>query len=82
MTKGKPLVEVFRTERNLPPTAFSNVLNKIGAPFNADWRSSPEWRIFVAGKREAARDAADQIAMLKDEIERLEEDQDDWELKY
>lgn len=38
----------------LPPTAFSNLMNDLDPAFNyQNWRGSPEWKIFVAGHNHA-----------------------------
>lgn len=46
----------------LPPIAFTNALNNIKAPFDINtYRTSPEWKMFVAGYNAAVRDANDSI---------------------
>jgi hypothetical protein len=50
-TKTKPEIE-------LPPAAFSNVMNDTTPGFNyRNWRQSREWKIFVAGYNNAVRQA-------------------------
>lgn len=48
---------------DLPPSEFSNAMNKIKPDFDfRNWRQSPEWRICVAGYNSAVRGAADSVA--------------------
>lgn len=48
--------------KQLPPTAFTNALNDTEAKFDLEtYRTSPEWKIFIAGYNAAVRDAIDSI---------------------
>jgi hypothetical protein len=55
----------------LPPVDFSNAMLKIfGDDFDfTNWETSPEYRIFLAGKQ---AELADTIAKLKRAVEKLE----------
>lgn len=38
---------------DLPPSAFSNAVNSAHPKFNfQNWRQSPEWKIWVAGRND------------------------------
>ena len=60
----------------IPPREFSNAMNKIGRPVGESYRSSPEWKIWLAarkyenGRMKDELEAADElIEMLEREIE-------------
>jgi hypothetical protein len=67
---GKTLVEVFAAE--LPPSEFSNAMHKIGRPVGTEYRSTPEWRIWMAARKAENKRMKDDLRAADELIERLE----------
>jgi hypothetical protein len=60
--------------RDLPPTEFSNAMNDIGRPVGTEYRATPEWQIFLAGRMAESRRQHEDLAAAKDGIRRLQKE--------
>ena len=63
----------------LPPSDFSNAMHKIGRPVGTDYRSAPEWTIWLAGRRFESRKTRESIEDMEEEIANLERQIDFYE---
>jgi hypothetical protein len=75
-TRYKPgsLGAILEREKmvELPPIEFSNAMHKIGRPVGTDYRSTPEWKIWLAARRFENRRMRDELKAADEVIERLE----------
>jgi hypothetical protein len=60
------------TANDLPPADFSNAMNKIGRPVGFGYRETPEWRIFLAGRKSEANESRSRLDAAREEIDYLE----------
>ena len=59
---------------DLPPTEFSNAMNRIGSPVGLDYRTRPEWSIFLAGMLAERQKQHEELTLAKERIRRLQSD--------
>ena len=62
---------------DLPPTEFSNAMNRVGRPVGLDYRTRPEWKIFLAGMMAERQRQHEELTAAKERILRLQSDIED-----